>query len=196
MCFCCHWREELTSIAWFVVLSCTWSTAYKFCCDLLFFHYWAGCYGIATVLLLFKEVGSLLEDLQRGGNSAIFPCKRSTTLIGTAVSCSYKWIYTIEVQGLLYILYCTIHGLFGTNPVPPIWGYRSPLAAQSKVGYRKRFAQVTGNGTRGVGTLDPFEGPCSRPSWTRVSMGTHSTKGNLYTYIHLLRNMWPGPVSF
>ena len=50
------------------------------------------------------------------------------------------------------------------DTAPPIWGNRSPLAAQSKVGYGKhtqcasmsQHAWRGTDGTRGVGTLDPF----------------------------------------
>ena len=63
------------------------------------------------------------------------------------------------------------------DSAPPIWGNRSPLAAQSKVSYRKhsscasmsQWAWWGTDGTREVGTH--LMGPSHRPSWTFLSMG-------------------------
>ena len=76
------------------------------------------------------------------------------------------------------------------DTAPPIWGNRSPLAGQSKVGYRKhtlcastsQCAWCGTDGTRGVGTLDPLlMGPSPKPSWMPDPMSIF-TKGHLYTY--------------
>ena len=65
------------------------------------------------------------------------------------------------------------------DSAPPLWGIRSPLAAQSKVGYRKRFAQIWAS-VRDPGPMVPagfghwthLMGSSPRPSWTPLSMGT------------------------
>ena len=74
---------------------------------------------------------------------------------------------------------------------PHLSQIRSPLAAQSKVDYRKSTPCVNmsqrawhkTDGAHRVGTLDPLDGPLLQARLDAPFHG-NSTKGNLYTYIH------------
>ena len=78
------------------------------------------------------------------------------------------------------------------DTAPPIWGYRSPLAAQSKFGYinHTQCASMSqcewhgDDGTSRVGTLDPLlVGLSPTPSWTPDPMGTPWRPTSMHTCI-------------
>ena len=78
------------------------------------------------------------------------------------------------------------------DPVPPMWGYSSIFAAQGKVDRRNRFAQVLASmpdagpiAPTGLGHWTPLRVP-SPQDQVHTRFHGHSTKGNLYTYTHIL----------
>ena len=77
------------------------------------------------------------------------------------------------------------------DSVSPIWGYRSPLAAKSKVGYRKRFAHVWARvRDAGPGWYPPdrdighLEGPSPRPSWMPNPIVILRRETSIHKYTH------------